>query len=75
MTITLITIAILIALFALYSNETEKAPETLQEILTNIYTEDREMSLRTGSIVEYKGVEYKYILVGNNKTWMPKKKK
>ena len=72
MAITLITIAILIALFALYSNETEKP---LQEILTDIYTEDREMSLRTGSIVEYKGVEYKYILVGNNKTWMPKKKK
>ena len=72
MTITLITIAILIGLLALYFSETEKP---LQEILTDIYTEDREMSLRTGSIVEYKGVEYKYILVGNNKTWMPKKKK
>jgi hypothetical protein len=72
MTIIFITIAILIALFALYSNETEKP---LQEILTDIYTEDREMSLRTGSIVEYKGVEYKYLLIGNNKTWMPKKKK
>jgi uncharacterized protein YpmB len=72
MTITLITIAILIGLLALYFSETEKP---LQEILTNIYTEDMEMSLRTGSIVEYKGVEYKYILIGNNKTWMPKKKK
>jgi len=63
----IITVAIILALIALYQVRNNKF--LIQDRLSDIYVEDLKKSLRVGSKMVYGGELYRYTRVGNNKMW------